>query len=78
MHINREDGLMIMTQELVCTNHGNREHFNNTFVKLNDHEYKCSCGVVMRITRTPILIIDKHGRLKIQVVAEPKNSQTDF
>lgn len=74
MRIRREDGLMIMTEMLVCPNHGDMNHFNNTFTKISEYEYECPCGVVMRITRIPILVIDKYGRLNVQVVAEPRNA----
>lgn len=72
MHIKRENGLMIMSELIVCENYSDMKHFTNVFEKVSDNEYKCShCGTVMEI-KEPILIQDDKGRLKIQVATESK------
>ena len=76
MNIKRENNVMIMTQSLVCTNYSDMKHFGEGFEKISDYEYKCkSCGVAMKITRTPIIILDDKGRLKVQVVTETRSEE---
>lgn len=72
MHIKRENGLMIMSELIVCENYSDMEHFTSVFEKVSDNEYKCtSCGAVMEV-KEPILVQDDRGRLKIQIATEVK------
>lgn len=72
MHIKRENGAMVMSDTLVCTNYGDNGHFISAFERVGDNEYKCAdCGVVM-VIKEPVLIHGDKGRLKMQVAAELK------
>jgi hypothetical protein len=77
MHIRREeDGALIMTESIVCSNYSDMKHFGDGFEKLNEYEFKCkTCGAIMSITRRPIIIHDAKGRVKVQVVTETKESE---
>jgi hypothetical protein len=71
MNIKREDNFLIMTERIVCGNYGDMKHQGLGFEKLNEYYYKCkSCGNIISIKRSPIIIMDDKGGLKVQVVVE--------
>jgi hypothetical protein len=72
MHIKRENNVMIMTESLVCKNYSDMNHYNYTFERVGDNEYKCShCNTVMTV-KEPVLVHDDKGRLKMQVATKSK------
>ena len=72
MRIKTENNVRIMSEIIMCENYGDMKHFTSNFEKVRDNEYKCIyCSTVM-VVKEPILVHDDKGRLKIQVVTEPK------
>lgn len=72
MRIKTENNTMIMSELIVCENYSDMKHYASTFEKVGDNEYKCVyCDTVM-VVKEPVLVHDEQGRLKMQVVTEPK------
>jgi hypothetical protein len=72
MHIKIINESMIMSEGIICINYSDMKHFGEGFKKVGDNEYKCNtCGAVM-VVKDPVLVHDDKGKLKMQVVTEPK------
>jgi len=70
MHIKRKDGVMTMSELLVCSNYSDMRHFKSTFDKVGDNRYQCKECEQIIIVKEPVLVHDDKGMLKMQVVVE--------